>query len=84
MHRRKLFWQLSVSYLALTSVALVIAGLYASRSLRAFHYDKTRADLRARAVLVRERVGTDFPSSGTAGNPLRIHCIPRLASRHST
>lgn len=53
---RRLFWQLFPTYLAITLLALLAFGGYASRSMRGFYLEQAAADLEARGRLLLEPV----------------------------
>jgi len=67
MRRRRLFWQIFTSYIAVTLAALAAVGWYASRSLRDFYYEELERDLQARGFLVRERTAGSFRAPDRAG-----------------
>lgn len=56
MKRPRLLWQIFPSFLAVILLALLAATWYAARSLRTFYLDEARADLKARALLLEDRV----------------------------
>jgi two-component system phosphate regulon sensor histidine kinase PhoR len=56
MRRKRLLWQLYLSYLLITLASLAVVTWYASSALRQFYIDRTRADLEARALLIEQQV----------------------------
>lgn len=60
MKIRRLVWQLYPSYLFLTLLVIVGLGWYVSITLRNFHYERTAADLKARAQLVSQQLQGQF------------------------
>ena len=60
MPGKKLLWQLYPTYLLITLTALIAVGWYSIESLKEFYYDRTKADLKARARLVERQVRADF------------------------
>lgn len=63
MKLRRLVWQLYPSYLFLILLVLVGLGWYVSITLRNFHYERTAADLKARAQLVAQQLQGQFDES---------------------
>lgn len=56
MRRKRLLWQLYPSYLLITLISLLAVTLYASRALRQFQLQQTKADLESRMHLIQEQV----------------------------
>ncbi|MBN1803919.1 MAG: HAMP domain-containing protein [Sedimentisphaerales bacterium] len=56
MARKQLLWQLYPSYLVITLIALVAAGLYTSRSFREIYIEQIAEDLEYRAYLARQQI----------------------------
>ncbi|VAX32967.1 Phosphate regulon sensor protein PhoR (SphS) [hydrothermal vent metagenome] len=56
MNKKRLFWQLFLTYLLITLTALTAVGWYSLNSLSEFHYDRIAIDLEARARLVERLV----------------------------
>ncbi len=62
MAKKRILWQLFPTYLLITFTAIFAVGGYALNSLRDFYYDRTEADLMARARLVEIQVWNSSPS----------------------
>ena len=60
MPGKRLLWQLYPTYLFITLAALIAVGWYSIESLAEFYYERTRADLKARARLVTGQVQAQF------------------------
>lgn len=60
MKTRRMVWQLYPTYLLLILLVLIGLGWYVSVTLRGFYYDRTAADLRARARLIVEQLHGQF------------------------
>jgi len=58
MKARRLLWQLYPSYLLLILLLLLAVTWYVSVELRAFHYQQTKLDLRARTTLVEQQLAS--------------------------
>ena len=56
MRKRRLLWQLYLSFLLITLASLLVVTWYASSALRQFYVDRTLADLKTRALLLERRV----------------------------
>ena len=54
--KKKLLWQLFFSYLFITLISLVAVTWYASASLKGFLLAQIKADLRSRALLIRDQM----------------------------
>ncbi len=80
MPGKRLLWQLYPTYLLITLAALVAVGWYSIESLKEFYYDRTRADLKARARLVVHQVQADF----TAGNFKEHVALTRELGSHGS
>jgi two-component system, OmpR family, phosphate regulon sensor histidine kinase PhoR len=60
MRAPRLFWQLFLSFVALTIIVLMAAGWYFSRVLKEFHLEQLARDLTAQARLVEPQVAARF------------------------
>ncbi len=54
--KKRLLRQLFFSYLFITLISLVAVTWYASASLKGFLLDQIKADLRSRALLIRDQM----------------------------
>jgi len=54
--RKKIFWQLFLSFLLITLLSLMAVSWYASDSLRQFFLKQTTTDLKTRAMLLQEQI----------------------------
>ena len=52
MFRKKLVWQLYLSYLLITGIPVLVVTWYATRTFKEFHMARTIEDLKSRAVLL--------------------------------
>jgi len=66
--RKKLIWQLFLSFLLITLLSLLAVSWYASNSLHHFFLDQTAADLKIRALLVQKQIVASKPLSVSAVN----------------
>jgi two-component system phosphate regulon sensor histidine kinase PhoR len=60
MRRYGLFWHIFPTYLVITVLAVVALSWYGSIALRTFFYEHAEGDLRARALLLEERLGGEL------------------------
>ncbi|KMP10293.1 hypothetical protein UZ36_08045, partial [Candidatus Nitromaritima sp. SCGC AAA799-C22] len=60
MFKKKLLWQLYPTYLIITLASLLAGGWFAFDSLEKFYYERTAADLKARAELIEPQVREIF------------------------
>jgi len=67
VRRPRLFWRLALSFALIILLCTGVLGAYAVRSARAFYLDHTRAELVARATLVREQVAHSLEEGRTEG-----------------
>jgi two-component system phosphate regulon sensor histidine kinase PhoR len=56
VRRPRLFWRIFATYLLIVVLCTAAVGFYAVRSVRAFYFDHSEAELQARAAFVREQV----------------------------
>lgn len=66
MNRKRLFWELFPSYLLITVISVLAITWYASGSLRQFHRQRVKEDLRVRCLLLEDPVRNAL-AAGQAG-----------------
>jgi len=64
MRKRKLVWQLFITYLSINIIAVVTVSILLSMYFRSFHVNQESNDLLKRAMLINENIYDDF----TAGD----------------
>ena len=58
--KKRLFWQLFPSYLAIVLISLLISTWYATKELKHLYINQVESDLKARAVLVENQIKGQF------------------------
>lgn len=56
MRKKRLFWQLFISYLLITCLVLLVIGVYTAKSFRTFYYQQSEKELLCRARLIAPQV----------------------------
>ncbi len=64
MRRHGLFWHIFPTYLVITALTVVAVSWYGSIALRSFFYEHAEGDLRARALLLEERLRGELDGRG--------------------
>ncbi len=65
MRRHGLFWHIFPTYLIITVLAVVAVSWYGSTALQSLFYERAEDDLRARALLLEERLGGELGKGDT-------------------
>ncbi|HEY3296091.1 MAG TPA: ATP-binding protein [bacterium] len=73
MSRKRLLWKVAPPYLAITLLAVLATGWFATHSLREFFLQHTRGDLELRARLVMRDLPPTFPA--TEADSLQRLCL---------
>ena len=73
MGKKRLIWQLYPPYLLLIVICLAAITWYAAGSLRSFHLEQVDRDLRAKAILIANRIPETFSE-----NPESIDALCKL------
>ena len=66
MRKPKLFWQLFISHLSVTIIAVIAVSVLISLYFRTFHVEKMSNDLLKRAMLINDNIYDDFISGDYA------------------